>query len=165
MKKLLLLLVVLAVSGIFLCYTDTESIKDKQCTRENVYMEIKKAGIAHADVVFAQIMLESANLKSRLTKTNNNFLGMKFPERRQTTAVGQFHGYAKYLGWQDCVQDYLLYQKHMLKNRALTKKQYIAFIGKKYSECGSYRKRIMRVMKQNSEFVRTQDSLYSASTI
>jgi len=165
MKKFTLLLIILVLSGAFLCYTDSDSIKDKQCTKENVYMEIKRSGIQHADVVFAQIMLESANLKSKLTKTNNNFLGMRFPNKRQTTAIGEFHGYAKYFGWQDCVQDYLLYQNYVLRNKKMTRNQYLAFIGKKYSECGSYKKRILHVIKANSEFLHTQDSLYYCSTL
>lgn len=165
MKKIVLLLIIMVLNGAFLCYTDSESIKDKQCTKENVYMAIKKSGILHPDVVFAQIMLESANLKSKLTKTNNNFLGMRFPNKRQTTAIGEFHGYAKYFGWEDCVQDYLLYQNYVLRNKKMNRNQYLTFIGKKYSECGTYKKRILRLIKDNSAFIRTQDSLYYCSTL
>jgi uncharacterized FlgJ-related protein len=165
MKKTLLLLTVLLASVLFICNSTLESVKNMQCTKENVYMEIKRSGIEHADVVFAQIMLESANLKSALTKTNNNFLGMKLPQKRQTTAIGEFKGYAKYIGWQDCVKDYLLYQNHVTKNKKMTRNQYLAFIGKKYSECGTYKKRILRVIKTNRDFIKTQDSLYYCSTL
>ena len=165
MKKALILMAFASVCSVFMCYTNEDSIKDKLCTKENVYMEIKRAGIQHADVVFAQIMLESANLKSKLTKTTNNFLGMKLPSRRPTTAVGEFHGYAKYFGWQDCVQDYLLYQNYVLRNKKMNRNQYLSFIGKKYSECGTYKKRILRLIKDNSAFIRTQDSLYYCSTL
>lgn len=165
MKKAIILMTFAVICNIFICYTDQESIKDKICTKENVYIEIKKAGILHADIVFAQIMLESANLKSKLTKTNNNFLGMKFPNKRQTTAIGEIHGYAKYFGWQDCIQDYLLYQNYVLRNKKMSRNQYLAFIGKKYSECGTYKKRILHVIKSNTQFMRTQDSLYYCSTL
>jgi len=165
MKKALILMAFAAVCSVFMRYTNEDSIKDKLCTKENVYMAIKKSGILHPDVVFAQIMLESANLKSKLTKTNNNFLGMRFPNKRQTTAIGEFHGYAKYFGWEDCVQDYLLYQNYVLRNKKMNRNQYLAFIGKKYSECGTYKKRILRLIKDNSAFIRTQDSLYYCSTL
>lgn len=165
MKKAIILTVFAIVCSVFLCYTDKESIKDKLCTKENVYMEIKRSGIQHIDVVFAQIMLESSNLKSNLTKTNNNFLGMKFPNKRPTTAIGEFRGYAKYFGWQDCVQDYLLYQNYMLKSRRMSRNQYLTFIGKQYSECATYKKRILSVIKSNRNFMRTQDSLYYCSTL
>lgn len=165
MKKALILMAFAAVCSVFMCYTNEDSIKDKLCTKENVYMEIKRTGIQHADIVFAQIMLESANLKSKLTKTNNNFLGMKLPSKRPTTAVGEFHGYAKYFGWQDCVQDYLLYQNHVIGNKKMSRNQYLSYIGKKYSECGTYKKRILRVIKQNREFLRVQDSVFLCSTL
>jgi len=165
MKKITLILLVIIMSGIFLCFSNTENEKTKQFTKENVYQSIKRTGIEFADIVFAQIILESGELKSKLTKTNNNFLGMKMPEKRETIAVGEFHGYAQYAGWEDCIQDYLLYQNYIFRKKKMTRSQYLAFIGKKYSECGAYKNRILRVIKENRTFIKTQDSLYACSTL
>jgi len=165
MKKVLLLILITIASGAFLCFYNTDNEKSKQCTKENVYLELKRSGVAYVDVVFAQILLESAELKSHITRSNNNFLGMKMPTKRPTTAAGQLNGYALYPGWEACIQDYLLYQKSILEKKPLTRSQYMAFIGKRYSECGTYKKRILRVIKENREFMRSQDSVYYCSTL
>ena len=165
MKKLLLLILLTIFCGAFMCFSNTDNEKQKQCTKENVYQTIKRSGIEFADVVFAQIMLESNGLKSRLTKSNNNFLGMKMPEKRETTAIKKWHGYALYEGWEDCIQDYLLYQNYAFRNKKMTRNQYISFIGRKYSECGTYKNRILRVIKENRGFMKTQDSVYACSTL
>jgi uncharacterized FlgJ-related protein len=165
MKKFLILFIFLSISSSFLCYTDIESLKNKQCTKENVYFEIKKSGILHPDVVFAQVLLESSNLKSKLTKTNNNFLGMKFPKKRATTAIANVKGYAKYFQWKDCINDYLLYQNYILRNKNMSRQQYLSFLGKQYSECNSYKKRLLGIIKSNKDFIRVQDSLYYCSTL
>ena len=148
-----------------MCYVNDGPNNDKRFTKENVYQAIKKANIMYPDVVFAQIMLESGNLKSDLTKKNNNFLGMKMPSKRETTAVGELHGYAQYFDWEGCVNDYALYQNYVLRKKTMSRNQYIAFIGKKYSQCGAYKSRIMRVIKENRNFVKTQDSVYYCSTM
>lgn len=165
MKKIIFLITIIIASGLFMCFTSTDIEKSKLCTKENVYMSIKKSGIEYADIVFAQIILESANLKSKLTKTNNNFVGMRMPRKRETTAAGELHGYAQYLGWEDCIQDYALYQNYAFRKKKMTRNQYLAYIGKNYSECGTYKKRIMRVIKEHKEFIKTQDSLYKISTL
>jgi len=165
MKKILLLILITIASGAFMCFSNIDTEKSKQCTKENVYQTIKRSGIEFADVVFAQIMLESGELKSRLTKSNNNFLGMKMPEKRETTAIKELHGYALYEGWEECIQDYLLYQNYVFRNKKMTRNQYLTFIGKRYSECGTYKNRILRVIKENREFIKMQDSLYYCSTL
>jgi len=160
LKYKILIVATLITSTFFICGTEINTLKDKECTKENVYLAIKQLGIKHADIVFAQIMLESSNLKSKLTKTNNNFFGMKQANKRETTSIGSLHGYAMYDNWYSCVVDYLLYQQNILKNKTVTKTQYLAIISKKYSECSTYKQRIKRVIKENKIFLRQQDSLY-----
>ena len=89
---------------------------------------------------------------------------MRMPRKRETTAVGELHGYAQYFGWEDCIQDYALYQNYAFKKKKMTRSQYLAYIGKNYSECGTYKKRVLRVLKEHKEFIKTQDSLYNIST-
>jgi uncharacterized FlgJ-related protein len=165
MKKIILLIILTIISGAFMCFSNTKAEESKQCTKENVYQSIKKSGIEFTDIVFAQIILESGELKSKLTRCNNNFLGMKMPEKRETTAIGKSHGYALYAGWEDCVQDYLLYQNYTFRKKKMTRNQYLSFIGKSYSECGTYKNRILRVIKENREFIKMQDSLYYCYTL
>lgn len=165
MKKIILLLSIIITSGAFLCFSSTNSDKTKQCTKENVYQSIKRSGIEFSDIVFAQIILESGELKSKLTKSNNNFLGMKMPEKRETTAIGKFHGYAQYTGWEACIQDYLLFQNYAFRKKKMTRNQYLSFIGKRYSECETYKLRILRVIKANNKFMKIQDSVYLCSAL
>ena len=163
LKHRILIATTLIISTFFIYGTNINPLKNEECSRENVYMAIKQLNIEHADVVFAQIILESSNLKSKLAKTNNNFLGMKQAKKRETTAIGSKNGYARYSNWYDCINDYLLYQQNILKNKKITKTQYITLIGKKYSETKDYKKRLSRVMKENKLFIRQQDSLYYIS--
>jgi uncharacterized FlgJ-related protein len=164
LKHKILIIATLITSTFFICGTEINTLQDKECTKENVYLAIKQLGIQHADIVFAQIMLESANLKSRLTITNNNFLGMRQAKKRETTAIRSKNGYAEYINWYTCICDYLLYQQNILKNKEVTKSQYLAIISKKYSESRDYKTRLNRVMRENKLFVKQQDSLYNSLT-
>lgn len=165
MKKIILTLLACIAGAGFLCYTNTETVQDKRCTKENVYQALKREGVQFVDIAFAQIMLESGELKSRITRTNNNFLGMKMPAKRETTAIAEINGYAFYPGWEACIKDYVLFQRYVIKGKHMTRGQYLAFIGKRYSECSTYKKRVLRVIKENREFMRTQDSVYYCSTL
>ena len=165
MKKILFLILLTIVSGAFICFSNTKIEESLKCTKENVYQSIKKSGVEFTDIVFAQIILESGGLKIKLTRSNNNFLGMKMPEKRETAAVGEFHGYALYANWEACIQDYFLYQNYTFRKKKMTRNQYLTFIGKSYSECGTYKNRILRVIKENREFMKMQDSLYYCSTL
>lgn len=163
LKHRILIIITLITSIFFIYGTNVNPLKNKECNRENIYLAIKQLNIKYADVVFAQIILESSNLKSKLAKTNNNFIGMKRAKKRETTAIDSKNGYAKYNNWYDCINDYLLYQQNILKNNKITKSQYITLIGKKYSETRDYKRRLSRVMKENKLFIKYQDSLYSIS--
>ena len=164
MKKIILIMSMMIFGGLFMCYTNINPLSNKECTKENVYAALKELKVTYPDVVFAQIMLESGNLKSQLSRTHNNFLGMKMPKKRATTAITSKGGYAVYRDWYSCLEDYFLYQKSILDKKDMTKKQYISFIGKKYSQCSTYKQRVLRVIKENRNVIQSQDSLYVCST-
>lgn len=63
--------------------------------KSNLIEECKKQGVHHPHIVAAQAVLESGNFKSQLTRTHNNFLGIKKGKK-----------YAKYDSWAECVSDY-----------------------------------------------------------
>jgi len=103
--------------------------------------------IKYPEVVMSQIMIESAYLKSKLTKRNNNILGMTVPVKRPTTAINK-SGFAKYVNWIDCIYDYKLYQDYILsKNKIQTKKQYITFLHRTYAQTPNYKSRLTELSK------------------
>jgi Mannosyl-glycoprotein endo-beta-N-acetylglucosaminidase len=162
-KKLFMVLLAVLVSFSFICGTSDNSLYTKSCNPQNVYFAIKQLGIKHPDIVFAQILLESDNLNSKLVMSNNNLMGMRLPKKRETTAIQAKCGYAMYASWYSCVADYLLYQLHITKNKDLNRTQYLNLIGRLYSETSDYKSRIRRVLKENKYFIKTQDSLYVSS--
>jgi hypothetical protein len=143
MKKLILvatftLIGILSVNWV----NETDVIKSSDCNKQTVLMALRNLDIQFKDVVFAQIMLESGDLNSRLFKRNNNMLGMKQPSKRETTSLGKTNGYATYGDWYSCLEDYVLYQKSILSKKHLTKKQYIAYISKHYAKDPEYKHKI-----------------------
>jgi hypothetical protein len=146
MKKLLTIsIVVFIVLGFHVMKTD-ETLKqynisvDSTLTENNVYNILLLYNIKYPEVVMSQIMIESNYLKSKLTKRNNNILGMTVPVKRKTTAINKSGLYAKYTSWIDCVYDYKLYQDYIFsKNNIQTRKQYIAFLHRNYANTPNYK--------------------------
>jgi flagellum-specific peptidoglycan hydrolase FlgJ len=124
-------------------------------TYENLYEEIKKHGIKFPDVVFAQAILETGHFTSKLFKDANNLFGMKMPNRRETLAIGQRkNGYAIFTNWTSSVNDYLLWQEYVLRNKNITtKKQYLALLDKIYAENGNYVVHLNKVMLSHKEML------------
>lgn len=156
MKKLILaisigLFIVLGFSGIKAENNIKEkptAIVDSALTENNVYTMLLLYNIKYPEVVMSQIMIESAYLKSKLTKRNNNILGMTVPAKRPTTAINKSGLYAKYISWIDCIIDYKLYQDYIFsKNNIQTKKQYIAFLHKTYAQAPHYKSRLTELSK------------------
>jgi uncharacterized FlgJ-related protein len=138
----------------------------KPLSKENLRLELDEQNILCPDEVFAQILIESGHLESYLSKKVNNLLGMRYPFRRQTTAIGiylpdsdqiiigtqkelkKYHNknhYAVYENWQECVKDYKLWQDECFK---LTDK-YLAFLGMYYAEDTKYVEKIKSMSRQD----------------
>jgi hypothetical protein len=135
-------------------------------TSENLCTELHNTKVLCPDEVFAQMMLESGNLKSYLVRHTNNMLGMRYPVRRMTTASGIFlperdtiikgnvaalkkyaglNNYAVYDTWQDAVKDYKLWQDaHFSLNE-----RYLTFLSGIYAEDAAYAQKIKSVMKRS----------------
>jgi hypothetical protein len=129
-------------------------------TLENVKNEIERLGMVCPEVVLAQVKLESGHLTSKLLKRSNNMFGMRFPNRRPTTAIGiyipaldsvvkiskreelkkyaGYSSYAVYNTWQDAVMDYKLWQEHAFR----VNEKYMEFLGKYYAEDTAYVERV-----------------------
>lgn len=157
---------------------DSSSIKSKELNRhvykieqvlskQNLRNELDRHHIICPDQVYAQIMIESGNLNSFLTKKTNNLLGMRFPFKRKTTAIGIFlpstnqiflgtqselkkyrklNHYAVYNSWEDCVKDYKYWQEKSFK---LTE-QYLLFLGSYYAEDSLYVSKIKSITPEAS---------------
>lgn len=144
------------------------SINIPPATLDNVIAEIRKAKILCSDQVYAQIRLESANLSSFLFKRTNNMLGMRYPYRRETTAIGIYlpeedsivYGtqkellkyknrltYAAYANWIDAIKDYKLWQDQTFN----IEKRYMDFLKKNYAEDPLYIDKIRVISEKVSE--------------
>jgi len=106
--------------------------------------------IKYPDIVFAQAILESGNFTSKLFKTHNNLFGMKVPSKRKTTALNK-KGYAKYDSVDDSIQDYYLFQQYVMRNKEMTRDEYIRFIGRNYAEDKNYINKINKTIKIHKE--------------
>lgn len=149
-----------------MCGTPVEvQLKDRACTSENVYMAIREIGIKFPDLVFTQTMLESANLKSRISIQNNNIFGMRLAKKRPTTAIGESGGYAVYADWYSCVLDYYEYQKFVIHEKAISEAKYLGILGKRYAENKHY----VAVLKKNKKgfapILATYDSVYNSTNV
>ena len=133
-------------------------------TKENVYHEIKKQGIKYPELVFAQAMLESGELRSKLTRTNHNIFGMKLPSVRETLAKGSRHNHAYYIHWTESIRDYKLYQDFVIQKKGLTNyKKYLAYINRVYSQTGDYYKRISRVIREHKPLINKYETVYEVA--
>ena len=133
-------------------------------TEENLRRELDSNHIICQEQVYAQIMIESGHLNSYLSKRANNLLGMRFPFKRKTSAVGIYlpesnliikgtqqelkkyrtqNHYAVYENWQDCVKDYKYWQDQSIK---LTER-YLTFLGENYAEDPAYIAKIKSMSK------------------
>ena len=123
--------------------------KSLDLNKENLWITIKNSNIDHPDIAYAQAILESGNLKSRLVKTNNNLFGMRKPSIRKTTAIGTKYKYAKYSNWISSVEDYKLWQDHLFRKKRMSRKEYMKYLQIRYSETPTYINRVMKIVNQN----------------
>jgi flagellum-specific peptidoglycan hydrolase FlgJ len=131
--------------------------------KTRVYQEILDLDIKFPDIVLAQAVLESGNFASKVTKHNNNLFGMRMPKVRQTTAVGQRYGYARYYNWKDSVKDYKLWQEALLKKHPnMTRGQYKSYIDRIYSTGKNYISKINLIIQKNKNKYE-EDSIYASN--
>lgn len=113
--------------------------------KKMVALELINKGVQHPEIVLAQALLESANFKSYIFRTNNNMFGMRMPNKRETSAISEFKGYAVYDDWEASIEDYAMYQKSILKGKNITKDEYLDFLGRRYAESPDYVKVVKKI--------------------
>ena len=122
---------------------------------DNLLSEIKSQGIICEKHVLAQAKIESLHLTSHLCRKANNLFGMRYPGRRQTTAIGvylqgkdtiiygsheelkkylKYPTYAVYASWVDAVKDYKMWQDNAFK----VEEKYLSFLNRIYAEAPDY---------------------------
>ena len=123
--------------------------------KENLRLVLEENNILCPDQVYAQIMIESGNLESYLAQRTNNLLGMRFPAKRSTSAIGiylpsvnliingnqkelkkytRYNNYAVYENWEDCIKDYKYWQQKSFNLSEV----YLKFLGNCYAEDSLY---------------------------
>jgi len=154
MKKLLV------TFTLMLCLVVYAKTPPKQ---REVYQQIVSMGIKFPDIALAQAILESGNFKSKIAVQNNNLFGMRLPKSRETTAVGQKSGYARYLSWKDSVKDFKMWQDSLFKRRPnMTRGQYLSYLNRIYSETPNYISRIRLIVEINKNKYE-EDSTYASN--
>lgn len=164
------LLIVGILTGIFICFIISVLIHNLDRTNERVkslelqikdlqikydssgrkiqLQEIKdyiqQINLQNADIVYAQILLETGYLTSSLYFTNNNLFGMKVAKQRPTSNINP-KGYAKYNTWQESVLDYALWQTKYAHN--LSKTEYLQFLARYYAEDKEYINKLKSLLK------------------
>lgn len=105
-------------------------------TEEKLLSYIRELNIAHPKIVLTQAKLESGNFKSSIFKSNRNIFGMRFPEKRNTTAIGVNKNHSVYSSWRKSVEDYKIWQDTYAK-KYKTKRQYLKYLSS-YAEDKQY---------------------------
>jgi len=145
MKRLFKILIL--VIGFNLLAVANKTRPEEMKMDQMVWYAINDAGIKYPDIVFAQAILESDKMTSKLFIKAKNIFGMRFPVRRPTVAIDKFKkGYAIYDSWNSSVEDYLLFQQWIMRNRTFTRDQYFNYLDKMYCETGGYSKKLKRVL-------------------
>jgi uncharacterized FlgJ-related protein len=107
--------------------------------------KMKQIGILYPEIVLAQAKIETGNFTSVIFIENNNLFGMKLPERRKTTAVGENRNHAKYTSWVQSLLDYKIWQDGMI-HKAPTKRSYLSYLRRNYAEDKNYIKKIKQII-------------------
>lgn len=122
-----------------------------------LYFEILEKNIQYPDIVLAQAILESGYMTSQIFIENNNLFGMRFPERRETTAISENKGYSVYDCWTDSVKDYKLFQDFLFRNKEKTRDEYFDYLSRIYAEDGSYVAFVKEIIK-DTEYIVNDDN-------
>lgn len=120
---------------------------------ELLYFEILNNNIEYPDIVFAQAVLESGYMKSKIFYENNNLFGMRMPERRPSIAIEKNKGYAVYNCWTESIKDYKLFQDYLFRKRKKTREEYFSYLSRRYAEDSSYVFFVKKIINENKKII------------
>jgi len=111
----------------------------------NMIATMNEIGILYPDIVIAQAKLETGHFTSKVFKENHNLFGMKLPEQRSTTAIGEQNNHASYTSWRQSVIDYKLWQDRVL-TKVKSRRAYLRYLNKYYATNKQYVKLIKQMI-------------------
>lgn len=116
-------------------------------TKDNLDYFASELGIRYWYIVRQQIIIETG-LTSESCKVGHNLFGMKLPGQRETTAIGEYLGHARYKHWVYSLYDYKLWQDVMLNKLPINKNEsyYDWLIKIKYAENPSYKELLKTII-------------------
>lgn len=92
------------------------------------------------------VKLESGNLKSNLTKSNNNLLGMKNPGNRVNVSLGSRNGHAFYTDWKMSLIDMALWQARYVNPKKLTREEFLKYLQENYAKDAHYIEELKKLL-------------------
>lgn len=120
---------------------------------ELLYFEILENKIEHPDIVFAQAILESGHMKSKIFYENNNLFGMRMPEKRPSIALKENKGYAVYDCWVSSIKDYKIFQDFLFRRNKKTRDEYFNYLGRTYAEDSNYVFFVKKIINENEKIL------------
>lgn len=115
-------------------------------TPEKFKAYLEELNVPHADIVYAQALLETGNFTSHIFKNNNNLFGMKVATIRPTTNIGEENGHAVFKHWRQSVVDYALYSSCYLTK--MTRSEYFQYLGSRYAENPNYVSLVKKILNE-----------------
>lgn len=135
-----------------------KEIENKDFKIELLFEYMQLIDSSFNDVVIRQFILETGWFKSYSFTEYNNIAGMKLAKVRNTTAVGEALGHAKYNHWTCSVQDYILWRNYYT-DKGYNTEDYYAFLKEiGYATYKYYNSRLKSINLKKYEFTKDKTS-------
>ena len=118
---------------------------DSTFTPQKLVMYLREVGVKHAEIVYAQAVLETGNFKSKSFRLCNNLFGMKVARSRPTTALGERYGHAYFKDWKMSVIDYAMFQSAYAR-KIRTKSGYYEYLSRNYASDVEYVNKLKKIV-------------------
>ena len=118
---------------------------DSTFTPQKLVMYLKEVGVKHAEIVYAQAVLETGNFKSKSFRLCNNLFGMKVARSRPTTALGERYGHAYFKDWKMSVIDYAMFQSAYAR-KIRTDIGYYEYLSRNYASDVEYVNKLKKIV-------------------
>ena len=127
-----------------------------------VVYDLIKENAWYPNVIFAQLVLESASGNSMLAQQANNLFGMKLVAQRPTTQLYNTNYtindcvYGKYLNWQLSILDRILWDYNIFDTNKPSETEYMNAIKARYAEDPNYLNKLNQLIEQTKKKYETQ---------
>lgn len=98
------------------------------------------------ELIVAQAKLESGNYTSNIFLNANNPFGMTVVSKRETTQIGEYHGFGAYNHWMDACVDRIHWDNDMFSKKP-HREDYVAFLSN-YASDSLYIEKVMQIERQ-----------------